>query len=373
MKSRTDTSHDIERMLQEKFGRTVRSGQQGRAPRETDAACAGSEPQPFFLISDLHLGAGGNRDNFEDRKRGPELDSFLEMVRTRNGQLIILGDLFEFWQFSMGEVLRYRQPLLKKLDAMGAVYVIGNHDYDLWDLHVAHAMQGPSTFTKRIAEWLSITAHGKKYLLMHGHEADDYNNDTRPNTGRLLTILAGIIEDQFKSSRHPDGAPIESDLSSRATWVKDKIFVFAVLGCLGMLCCAGAFFVSVYAAMQAKTAALFWLVGIETAAALLLCYPMISALRKIGRYVFPLMRGMSPGTPGQDVSQQQRVIEKFEQQKIQKDCDYVIVGHTHRPMEVGGWYFNSGSWVEDVPTYVEIIPGDAPRVMKWVDGQGVPL
>lgn len=68
----------------------------------------------IFVISDLHLGDHSKRDNFfvkgkdQDGKeidRSKLLTEFLDMVEENKGQLVILGDLFEFWQANVGEVI----------------------------------------------------------------------------------------------------------------------------------------------------------------------------------------------------------------------------------------------------------------------------
>jgi UDP-2,3-diacylglucosamine pyrophosphatase LpxH len=48
----------------------------------------------IFVISDLHLGDGGARDNFEMGKKTPQLRAFLDHVGSEGGELFVLGDLF---------------------------------------------------------------------------------------------------------------------------------------------------------------------------------------------------------------------------------------------------------------------------------------
>ena len=84
-----------------------------------------------FVISDLHMGDGGPRDNFAVGDRSRQLDLFLEMVAARQAELVILGDLFDFWQMNLSRVVTLRLPLLDRLAALNALYVVGNHDADL--------------------------------------------------------------------------------------------------------------------------------------------------------------------------------------------------------------------------------------------------
>jgi len=87
--------------------------------------------QPIFVISDLHMGDGGARDNFALNNREKELGLFLDYVASQQGELIILGDLFDFWQMNLSKVVTTHIPLLDRLAAMNATYVVGNHDADL--------------------------------------------------------------------------------------------------------------------------------------------------------------------------------------------------------------------------------------------------
>ena len=66
----------------------------------------------IFVISDLHLGDGGARDNFEAGKKTAELRAFIDHVGAEGGELFILGDLFELWQMNMSRLFVKRRELL---------------------------------------------------------------------------------------------------------------------------------------------------------------------------------------------------------------------------------------------------------------------
>ena len=87
--------------------------------------------RPIYCISDLHLGDGGPRDNFLPAKE-KQLLSFLDYVEEQDGELLILGDLFELWQANWSKVFTYRKHLLDRLAVLGATYILGNHDADLY-------------------------------------------------------------------------------------------------------------------------------------------------------------------------------------------------------------------------------------------------
>ena len=52
---------------------------------------------PLFRLSDLHLCERGPRDNFAYNGREERFNNFLNMVEAAGGQLLILGDLFDWW------------------------------------------------------------------------------------------------------------------------------------------------------------------------------------------------------------------------------------------------------------------------------------
>ncbi len=87
--------------------------------------------QSIFVISDLHMGDGGPRDSFAVGDRERQLALFLDYVANQQGELMVLGDLFEFWQMNLSAIILRHRPLLDRLAGMQATYVLGNHDGDL--------------------------------------------------------------------------------------------------------------------------------------------------------------------------------------------------------------------------------------------------
>ena len=84
--------------------------------------------KPIFVVSDLHIGDGGTRDNFAVDNKDQQFDLFLDHVCEQDGELIVLGDLFDFWQANVGNVIVRCLPMLDRLAEMRAAYVVGNHD-----------------------------------------------------------------------------------------------------------------------------------------------------------------------------------------------------------------------------------------------------
>ena len=83
---------------------------------------------PVFVISDLHIGDGSPKDNLRQNQRETLLDGFLDYVEREEGQLVIVGDLFELLRYPAEKILEARRPLLDRLARMESLYVPGNHD-----------------------------------------------------------------------------------------------------------------------------------------------------------------------------------------------------------------------------------------------------
>ena len=104
---------------------------------------------PIFAISDLHLCDRGPRDNFAFNGREERLGAFLDMVDREQGRLLILGDLFDFWQVNLGTAVVAYLPLLDRLAGMGATWIVGNHDNALAPLIGSNLMLDHPLFRDR--------------------------------------------------------------------------------------------------------------------------------------------------------------------------------------------------------------------------------
>jgi UDP-2,3-diacylglucosamine pyrophosphatase LpxH len=148
-----------------------------------------------YCISDLHMGDGGPRDNFAHGDREKQFKRFLKMVDGNNGRLIICGDLFELWQSNISKVLTNRERLLDRLADMEAIYVLGNHDADLYYfMHKEGWLEYPF-FSTMCAEHEERIA-GKSVRFIHGHQADPFCSSDTPGLGRITAIYSGLAEDR---------------------------------------------------------------------------------------------------------------------------------------------------------------------------------
>ena len=108
-----------------------------------------ARPVPSSSSATLHMGDGGARDNFPLGDREKQLNLFLDYVGSQQGELIILGDLFDFWQMNLSKIVMKHMPLLDRLAAMNATYVVGNHDADFDAFHW-HGFLIPSAISTNV-------------------------------------------------------------------------------------------------------------------------------------------------------------------------------------------------------------------------------
>lgn len=285
--------------------------------------------RPIFVISDLHLGDGGHRDNFSTRGREQELERFLDYVVDQEGELLILGDLFEFWQMNLSKIIVKRRSLLDRLHEMGAVYVLGNHDADL-SAFVGTDVLSPAFF-RHMSGPIERVVGGKRFRFMHGHEVDGVNSDDAPTYGRAFCILAGIFEDGngspmvVNSDKCLEDELEESALSLRE-WAK-SLFTRLRDGCLRCAC------------------------------------------KMLGRPEMYISVGNL--TPAQNPSLARELLAAYKAEAA-KGYDVLIVGHTHQAGRIGSWYFNSGTWARTVNSFVKIEPSGETNVFNWIDGRAEP-
>lgn len=122
-----------------------------------------SSEGPIFLISDVHAGSLQPSTDVHSRVL---LEELLLIVAQTNGRIIILGDLFDYWQESG---LRTPKPLHLWLDIFDRnkhvtkpiILITGNHDHWAGD-----ALSNCGIVLVR--DHILITTIDKPWLLLHG-------------------------------------------------------------------------------------------------------------------------------------------------------------------------------------------------------------
>jgi UDP-2,3-diacylglucosamine pyrophosphatase LpxH len=272
----------------------------------------------IYIVSDLHMGDGGPRDNFAFDNKAQQFSLFLDMVEERGGELFVLGDLFEFWQANIGRAIKERMSFLDRLARMQTQYVIGNHDADFEGLAGTGLLNHP--FFERMSGPFGRTIGDKVFQFMHGHEVDPFNRDGTPGWGRILSIFAGIIEDR-------KGSPLLS-----AGGLTEKSLLRLGRGFM-------------------------WLWNMS-----------------VNRIEKSQTRQNPPGfdqslTPAQAPERVKGILALYQKDRLQKGYDVLVAGHTHKAGSKGGWYYNSGCWVGLRNHFLRIEPDASVFVCEWKNGR----
>jgi UDP-2,3-diacylglucosamine pyrophosphatase LpxH len=173
---------------------------------------------PVFIASDQHLGDKGVRDNFaRPVDKTPIFNDFLDHVAAEKGKLILAGDLFDFWQVNLSRAILANRLLLDRLAQMGAAYIVGNHDSDLRYFIGTGFLKHP--FFRRMCTHITGQICGRKFLVVHGHEADPYCKSDTPDMGRITAIASGLMEDKHGGPIEEDGGNVEDRFIGRLEWL----------------------------------------------------------------------------------------------------------------------------------------------------------
>jgi UDP-2,3-diacylglucosamine pyrophosphatase LpxH len=134
----------------------------------------------YVILSDLHMGDGGGADDLTHNELA--LLYALEYYRQESYDLILLGDIEEFWQFDLSHIIRrYGDTVYAAIRCYGnsRIYrVYGNHDYEWSGLAdpTRNGAHQPALATEALG--LQGPDGGVALLLTHGHqgslESDKY-------------------------------------------------------------------------------------------------------------------------------------------------------------------------------------------------------
>ncbi|HSG16718.1 MAG TPA: metallophosphoesterase [Anaerolineae bacterium] len=128
--------------------------------------------QKYAIISDLHMGDGGDADDFY--KNEPALLNALEHYRTNGYTLILLGDVEELWQFDLEKIVdRYKNTVYAKIQSFGdrrVHRIYGNHDFEWGGFEdPAKVVSKKSKLAEEALRMKDV--NGKEaILLVHGHQ-----------------------------------------------------------------------------------------------------------------------------------------------------------------------------------------------------------
>ncbi len=268
------------------------------------------QSNPIFVVSDLHLGSGGRRDNFSSYRKEKPFFDFLDFIEKNAGELIITGDLVDLWRFGLRKTLRRYAELFDRLAEMKVSYIAGNHDQAI-ELLVQNRIL-PHRFFKKTTKPFTKLIGDKRFKFMHGHEFDPFNSTTRPLWGKMRCLSTGIIE-------WINGAPVStSDVIEEAmVKLEAKLIEMWLRLCLELKRTFG------YGIRLHKSGSRFKHLRIS------------------------------------------KMLARHQNHKNSQGYDIAISAHTHKAGSFKNWYFNSGSWVGRANNFLRILPDGSTTIFDW--------
>ena len=143
------------------------------------------------------MGDGGNTDNFHSAQN--RFLSFLDYFESlENSALILNGDTFEFWQSAMVDVLYNHSDLIERLIKNNAIFIAGNHDYELLTLI---KLQLYNNFQMQIIKEIELDINEKTIKITHGNELDPFNPPGKTSfLGKIIALLMASLEERYPGS-----------------------------------------------------------------------------------------------------------------------------------------------------------------------------
>lgn len=139
---------------------------------DQDVTTLETKGKKYAIISDTHLGDGGEADDFHQNKKA--LLNGLKYYLDEGYSLILLGDIEEFWQFDLDDIKRrYNDDVYSEFKSFGdqrVIRVFGNHDHEWGGLLDPVKNRSISTRVADEAIKLKDVNNGTHILLVHGHQ-----------------------------------------------------------------------------------------------------------------------------------------------------------------------------------------------------------
>lgn len=165
-------------------------------------------PYMIVAVSDIHLGI---RPNDPRERRFKNFLIYLrENLLERGDNLVLLGDIFDFWRRQLSDVLLQSEGIIEKLLELNQRgvrlhYVIGNHDYYMNRI-TEQVKIIFETAGKRLVLSDGSGSQSSKFLFIHGYQLEVMANpylkdlDLYEETAEIFCWTAGITANLFRDS-----------------------------------------------------------------------------------------------------------------------------------------------------------------------------
>jgi UDP-2,3-diacylglucosamine pyrophosphatase LpxH len=154
----------------------------------------------YAILSDIHMGDGGKADDFIRNRAA--LVNALSFYHDKGYTLILLGDIEEFWQFDLPDIVEtYESTVYRMIRRYGderVIRIFGNHDLEWGGLVDPTLNQPPiSSFAPEAIHLLDGEGN-RMFLLVHGHQGS-LESDTYIWFSRFFVRLYATIEPFLKT------------------------------------------------------------------------------------------------------------------------------------------------------------------------------
>ncbi len=142
-----------------------------------------------LILSDLHMGNGGRRDEF--RRNADLVRTMLESYYLpERYSLVLNGDIEEMFKFSLESIVaQWREiyDLFRKFERNGFFWkTCGNHDADLFE-------ERNYLLAANMLESITFRYGDEMMLLFHGHQASILLWETYPLVSRLVVLFLRYV------------------------------------------------------------------------------------------------------------------------------------------------------------------------------------
>jgi len=184
----------------------------GEVPQRTLGA-----GERLLIVSDLHLGNGGSRDDF--RRNAPLFEAALRRYYLPAGFALVLnGDIEELQRFPLAEVRRAWREVFELFAEFrrgaGLFKIYGNHDFVL-------SLREDPFPADELLEGLRLTRDGQSLFVFHGHQASLFQERFMSLSALALRYVATPLGFRSYSTSHD---------SRRQFRVERRVYTFASAG-----------------------------------------------------------------------------------------------------------------------------------------------
>ncbi len=148
----------------------------------------------IVVVSDVHLAerAGDSKVKTDDKNFIQFLDHIAEDRLKDGGDLVLLGDIVDFWRRDFVSALRESDTVVEKLIAIGSKaeihYIAGNHDFHMLRMYEL----SQNKFPFKVEKSLRLRDDKIKLLFLHGYQLEVLANPYCKSMTAYETFSEGL-------------------------------------------------------------------------------------------------------------------------------------------------------------------------------------